>query len=84
MTNRPEGPSRPARAGRVLRARSTPSPTDVRAAPVIACDETSARVMGKTNWQWVFGCAAAVRHIIARSRGKAVVTVFLNGAIPKV
>ena len=57
---------------------------DVRAAPVIASDETSARVMGKTNWQWVFGCATAVRHIIAGSRGKAVITGFLDGARPKV
>jgi len=57
---------------------------EVRAAPVIASDETCARVMGKTNWQWVFGCATAVRHIIAQSRGKAVVIAFLAGARPKV
>ena len=57
---------------------------DVRAAPVIASDETSARVEGKTHWQWVFGCASAVRHIIAGSRGKAVITGFLAGARPEV
>ncbi len=56
----------------------------VRAAPVIASDETSARVAGKTHWQWVFGCATAVRHVIAQSRGKAVVLAFLAGARPKV
>jgi transposase len=57
---------------------------EVRAAPVIASDETSARVQGKTHWQWVFGCATAVAHVIAPSRGKAVVTTFLEGARPKV
>ncbi len=57
---------------------------EVRAAPVIASDETSARVQGKTHWQWVFSCATAVAHVIAPSRGKAVVTDFLAGAKPKV
>jgi len=57
---------------------------EVRAAPVIASDETSARVMGKTHWQWVFGCATAIAHIIAPSRGRAVITGFLNGARPKI
>lgn len=57
---------------------------EVRAAPVIASDETSARVEGKTHWQWVFGCATAVYHLIVPSRGKAVVTDFLDGARPDV
>ena len=56
----------------------------VRAAPVIASDETSARVLGQTCWQWVFACAQAVSHRIAASRGKAVVTNFLDGARPQV
>ena len=56
----------------------------VRAAPVIACDETSARVLGQTCWQWVFASATAVSHRIAASRGKAVVTDFLDGAKPQV
>jgi transposase len=56
----------------------------VRAAPVIASDETSARVEGQTCWQWVFGSAMAVAHRIAASRGKAVVTEFLKGAMPEV
>ena len=38
----------------------------------------------QANWQWVFGCATAVRHVIAQSRGKAVVVGFLAGARPKV
>jgi transposase len=39
---------------------------------VIASDETSARVKGKTWWQWTFGCATAVYHVIAPTRGKCV------------
>ena len=57
---------------------------EVRAAPVVACDETSARVQGVTCWQWVFGTATAVFHRIAASRGAAVVTAFLEGAQPEV
>ena len=57
---------------------------EVRAAPVIASDETSARVEGQTCWQWVFGSATAVAHRIAASRGKAVVSEFLEGATPEV
>jgi transposase len=57
---------------------------EVRAAPVIASDETSARVEGQTCWQWVFGSATAVAHRIAASRGKAVVNGFLEGAEPEV
>lgn len=56
----------------------------VRASEVIASDETSARVMGKTHWQWTFVTPTAVAHVIAPSRGKAVVTGFLGNARPKV
>src|SRR6266436_4317582 len=56
----------------------------VRGSEVIASDETSARVKGKTHWQWTFGCAAAVYHVIAPTRGKCVPTDFLAGARPKV
>ena len=57
---------------------------EVRAAAVIASDETSARVEGATCWQWVFGSVMAVAHRIAASRGKAVVSEFLKGVIPDV
>jgi transposase len=56
----------------------------VRASEVIASDETSARVKGKTHWQWAFGCATAVYHVIAPTRGKCVPTDFLAGVRPKV
>jgi transposase len=56
----------------------------VRASEAIASDETSARVKGKTHWPWTFGCATAVYHVIAPTRGKCVPTDFLAGARPKV
>lgn len=56
----------------------------VRASPVIHSDETSARVEGRTWWQWVFGSASAVIHVIVPSRKKAVATDFLAGRRPKV
>jgi transposase len=55
----------------------------VRASEVIASDETSARVKGKTWWQWTFGCATAVHFVMAETRGKRVPTEFLAGAKPK-
>ena len=56
----------------------------VRNSPVIASDETSARVKGKTYWQWTFVAAKAVVHLIAPTRGKIVPKQFLNGARPEV
>jgi transposase len=56
----------------------------VRGSAVIASDETSARVKGKTHWQWTFGCATAVYHVIAPTRGKCVPTDFLAGVRPQV
>jgi len=56
----------------------------VRNSPVIASDETSARVCGKTHWQWTFLAASAVYHTIAPTRGKAVPAAFLGQSKPKV
>ena len=56
----------------------------VRTSPVIASDETSARVMGKTHWQWTFVAKTAVYHTIAPTRGKVVPIEFLGGARPDV
>ena len=63
-------------------------------APVIASDETSARVEGQTCWSIsktrvnalgvVFGSATAVAHRIAVNRGAAVVADFLKDATPEV
>ncbi len=56
---------------------------EVRAAPVIGSDETSARVDGRNWWQWVFQTDTAAYHTIQRRRNTEVVLTFLNGTIPR-
>lgn len=56
----------------------------VRRSPVVASDETSARVMGRTWWQWVLLSSTAVCHVIAERRARAVVSEFLGNARPEV
>ena len=56
----------------------------VRVSPVIASDETSARVCGKTHWQWTFATTTAIAHVIAPTRGKAAPQDFLREAKPDV
>jgi len=56
----------------------------VRNSLVIASDETSARVKGKTHWQWTFVAAKAVAHVITPTRDKIAPTEFLDGAKPSV
>jgi transposase len=56
----------------------------VRASDCVASDETSARVCGKTHWQWTFVTKTAVAHVIAPTRGKAVPVAFLGKARPKI
>jgi transposase len=56
----------------------------VRGSPVINSDETSARVAGRTHWQWVFQAAEASYHVIVPSRGGEVIDAFLEGAEPEV
>lgn len=73
-----------ARVGKPFAAAAEKIAATVRTSDVVASDETSARVMKKTCWQWTFGCATAVYHVIAPSRGKCVPTEFLAGAKPKV
>jgi len=58
-----------ARAGAPLAAAASAIAAQVVAAPVVASDETSARVAGRTCWEWVFVTAWAVLHIIRPSRG---------------
>jgi len=72
-----------ARVGEAIAAPAERIAAQVRASEVIASDETSARVKGKTWWQWTFGCATAVYHVIAPTRGKCVPTDFLAGVKPK-
>jgi len=56
----------------------------VTASPVVCSDETSARVSGKTWWEWVFVGTFAVLHIIRPSRGKAVVNGLFGAIQPLV
>jgi transposase len=73
-----------ARAAKPFAANAADIAETVRQSPVIASDETSARVCGKTHWQWTFAAASAVYHTIAPTRGKVVPVEFLGGARPKV
>src|SRR5260370_17668285 len=57
---------------------------EVRSSKVVASDETSARVEGKNWWQWVLLSSTAVHHLIADSRGAAVLTDFLGESKPDV
>jgi transposase len=72
------------RAATPLAAEAERIAAEVRASPVIASDETSARVCGKTHWQWLFASASAVWHTIVPTRGKAVPVEFLAGSRPQV
>ena len=56
----------------------------VLASPVVCSDETSARVSGKTWWEWVFIGTLAVLHVIRPSRGKAVVQALFGEIRPMV
>jgi transposase len=73
-----------ARVGKAIAEPAGRIAEKVRASEVIASDETSARVKGKTWWQWTFGCATAVSFVMAETRGKCVPTAFLAGAKPLV
>jgi transposase len=56
----------------------------VRTSRVVGSDETSARVGGKTCWQWVLLSSTAIYHVITDTRTAGVVTDFLSGAQPEV
>lgn len=73
-----------ARAEAKLTAAAEAIAARVRQAPVIASDETSARVCGHTHWQWVMLSDTAVYHQIADRRAAQVAADFLQGAIPEV
>jgi transposase len=72
-----------ARVGKALAEPAERIAAEVRSSEAIASDETSARVKGKTWWQWTFGCATAVYFVLASTRGKCVPTAFLAGAKPR-
>jgi transposase len=73
-----------ARAQAPLVVAAQPLAQAVRASPVVGSDETSARVGGKTWWQWVLLSSTAIYHVIADTRAAGVVTDFLKGAQPEI
>ena len=73
-----------ARAGTPLAAAAETTAAEVRSSKVVASDETSARVKGQNWWQWVLLSSTAVHHLIADSRGAAVLDDFLGDAKPEV
>ena len=56
----------------------------VTAGAVVCSDETSARVRGKTWWEWVFVAPLAVPHVIRPGRGEAVVRDLFGAVRPEV
>lgn len=56
----------------------------VRGSPVIGSDETSARVDGRTSWQWVFQTPEASYHTIRPTRAATVLADVLGEAVPAV
>lgn len=73
-----------ARAQAPLLTAAAPIAAAVRASAVVGSDETSARVGGKTWWQWVLLSSTAVYHVIADTRAASVVRAFMDGARPDV
>lgn len=56
----------------------------VRASPVINADETGARVDGANRTHWVFQTPTASYHVVAESKGAAVIAEFLGDQRPEV
>ena len=56
----------------------------LRGSRLICSDETSARVNGRNQWEWVFQNAAVAVHVIRPSRGRAVVAEVLAGHRPTI
>jgi transposase len=72
------------RAAARLRVQAAAIREQVRASPVIGSDETSARVEGRTWWQWVFQTPTASYHVIVPRRNGAVVQDFQGDRVPLV
>ncbi|MBV9544990.1 MAG: IS66 family transposase [Chloroflexi bacterium] len=71
------------RAARRLQPQAAVIREQVRASPTIGSDETSARVNGRTHWQWVFQTPTASYHVIVPRRNGEVVQEFLGDAEPQ-
>jgi transposase len=58
--------------------------TKLRSARIVCSDETSARVNGKNQWEWVFQNEQVCFHIIKPSRGGNVIEEVMGGQQPEV
>ena len=58
--------------------------TRLRRARLVCSNETSARVAGKNQWEWVFQNDSVSLHVIRPSRGRAAPAEVLAGHRPKV
>lgn len=56
----------------------------LRRSRLVCSDETSARVQGQTQWEWVFQNPAVCIHVIRPSRGRAVIEEVLGEHRPQV
>lgn len=72
------------RTGEAMAAACAAIREKLRAARVIASDETTSRIDGTTHWHWVFASARAVLHQIAPRRAKAVAEDVLGDRKPEV
>lgn len=65
-----------ARVGEIL--------TRLRSSRLVCSDETSARVQGQTQWEWVFQNPEVCIHVIRPSRGRGVIEEVLGEHRPQV
>jgi transposase len=72
------------RTGTALEPQAEAIRLEVIHSPIIGSDETSARVDGRNQWQWVFRTPRASYYVIVPSRGAKVITDVLGNARPEV
>jgi len=72
------------RTGAALEGEAEAIRLEVIQSGVIASDETSARVEGRNQWQWVFRTPQASFYVIVPSRGAQVIRDVLGQARPEV
>lgn len=56
----------------------------LRRSRMVCSDETSARVKGQNQWEWVFQNEQVCVHVIRPTRGKAVISEVMDGHRPQV
>jgi transposase len=67
------------RAGRAALQQAGAIRAEIQHSAVVYCDETGSRVDGQNWWQWVFGSARAVLHVIRFNRSVDVIRDVMAG-----